>query len=91
MEIKEYQERREEINKELRKLEDEYIKSKTDLKVGDKVKFVEQGDYYLGEKDKKHKGVICRFEVRHNGDISIHCNGILYSPWLKDVIKCKKD
>jgi hypothetical protein len=49
MEIKEYQERREEINKELRKLEDEYIKSKTDLKVGDTVKFVEQGDYYLDD------------------------------------------
>ena len=89
MEFKEYNAKRNEITKELHKLEMEYVNSKTKLKVGNTVKFVKKGDYYIGEEDETYKGEIYRFEVRSDGKISVHCKGIHYNPLLENVTKCR--
>lgn len=89
MEYKEYQEKRNELTKELKRLEMEYVKSKTKLKIGDIVKFVENGDYYIGEKDTKHKAKIYRFEVCSDNRILVHCKGVHYNPLLENVTKSR--
>ena len=89
MEFKEYQEKRNKLTKELNKLEMEYVNSKTKLKIGDIVKFVKKGDYYIGEKDTKYKAEIYRFEVCSDDSILVHCKGVHYKPLLKNVTKSR--
>lgn len=89
MEFKEYYEKRSEIIKELNKLELDFVYSKTKLRIGDVVKFIEKGDSYIGEKDQKHKGKIHRFEVSLHNVIYVHCEGIHYRPLLENVKKCR--
>ena len=90
MEFEDYLEKRKELTRKIDELEMEYVKSKTKLKIGDVVKFIEKGDYYINEKDTKYKGEICSFEVRANGGISIRCKGIHYYPPIESVRRSRK-
>ena len=88
MENKEYNFKLNELMKEVNKLNTEYISSKTKLKIGDCVKFTEEGDYYMGYADVKHKGIIHSFQILPNMKIQIQCKGIHYKPYLEEVKKC---
>jgi|TARA_R110000782_G_scaffold31383_2_gene77300 hypothetical protein len=85
MEFKEYQSKKNDLLKEIKKIELEYVRTVTKLKVGDKVKFIEPGDSYIGEKDTKHQGIIYGFDIRSDGKITVRCKGIHYEPLLENV------
>lgn len=70
-------------NLQRKEIEDTYVKSCTDLRVGDMVKFTVKGDSYNNEEDKEFKMKIISFEVLYTGEISIRC-GNHKTPKLAD-------
>ena len=71
-------------------LDDQWVASNTDLKIGDYIMFTERRDWYNGESDIEHKRQICRFIVSANGDIYVNCFGLHYTPILDNCIKIRK-
>ena len=50
-----------------------YVYSKTRLRIGDTVKFIEKGDSYLNEKNVKRIEKIYDFEIYSNGSVVAKC------------------
>jgi len=69
MNYQEYLDKRKALEDDIVLLELEYVATKTDLKVGDKIKYYR----HKGNKkwEAKHKGVIKGFEIKRSGDVWI--------------------
>jgi len=61
--------------KEIKDIKDEFVKSNTDLKIGDNIKFTIKGDSYCNIEDKYFSGEIVEFQVSNNGEIRVSIGG----------------
>jgi len=87
MEYQEFIEKRKVLQNVINDLKLQYVYSKTNLRIGDTVKFTKKGDSYIGEKDIKYTEKIYDFEVYPTTEVIYAKCGNHQTPNIAD---CKK-
>lgn len=85
MEYKDYMKAVKELNRQIAKIDAEYIKSVTKFKKGDTVSFLVKGDSYHGEPDDTRTGQIYGFEIQPDGSLRAGIYGHHQTPRLSEL------